>query len=155
MGAKSLACAQRIVEQHQAQFGVAPTPMKLLKLVYLAHAYMLSVKGKPLLDEPVLNRQYGPLVSSVYQDVRHYGDKPVKIVPSHDMRTHLNAEEDAIIDQVVRQFGRFTAITLSSAMHVPGTPWSISQASDLDVIPNTMIYQFYRKNMEQRVFSSL
>lgn len=47
MGSKSLAVAQYLVDQAPT----AVTPMKLLKLAYIAHGYMLGMHGEPLLDE--------------------------------------------------------------------------------------------------------
>ena len=155
MSIKSLSCAQYLVLAHQAQFGCQPTPMKLLKLVYLAHAYMLGHKSKPLLLEPVANGQYGPLVLSVYKAVRNFCDKPVTVVEGHEEDYPFTEDERFIMDGVVRQYGGYSAVTLSAAMHQPGSPWSVSQSADFEVIPNTLIYQFYRDNLAKRTFSTL
>ena len=79
MGAsKSLAVAQHMINRCTQAGDPAITPMQLIKLVYIAHGYMLGKHGRPLLDEAVQAWQYGPVVPSVYQAVKSFQSAPVR-----------------------------------------------------------------------------
>ncbi|MCC7437458.1 MAG: DUF4065 domain-containing protein [Armatimonadetes bacterium] len=46
--------------------GTALTPMKLLKLVYIAHGWHLGIMGKPLISDEVQAWKYGPVIPKLY-----------------------------------------------------------------------------------------
>ena len=100
MTTKSLAVAQYILDRCRASGDTAVTPMQLLKLVYIAHGHMLGEHGMPLLDEPIQAWQYGPVVNSVYQAVRHYGSAPVRSVCSRVDESAFSPEERRTMDMV-------------------------------------------------------
>lgn len=56
------------------------TPMQLIKLVYLAHCWMLALYSRPLIEEPIEAWKYGPVIPVLYHDIKHYGSNPVKEV---------------------------------------------------------------------------
>ncbi|MBV9510077.1 MAG: DUF4065 domain-containing protein, partial [Caulobacteraceae bacterium] len=53
------------------------TPMQLLKLVYIAHGWMLGLAGRPLIRDEVQAWQYGPVIPPLYNAVRSYRRDPV------------------------------------------------------------------------------
>ena len=53
------------------------TPMKLIKLTYIAHGWHLGLYDSELIDEPVYAWKYGPVVQSIYQDFKWYGDNQI------------------------------------------------------------------------------
>jgi uncharacterized phage-associated protein len=54
--------------------------LKLMKLVYISHGYMLALLDRTALD-PNLNRveawKYGPVIPSVYYAFNHYKGQPI------------------------------------------------------------------------------
>src|SRR5262245_26249764 len=52
-------------------------PLKLQKLLYFAHGWHLAITGAPLLDEPIEAWQYGPVVSSIYHEFKHFGSRAI------------------------------------------------------------------------------
>lgn len=154
MGSKSLAVAQYLVDQAPT----AVTPMKLLKLVYIAHGYMLGMHGAPLLDEQVQAWKFGPTVASVYQAVRDYCSSPVQtVVGAKAWGGEFTSRELAVMDTVLERYGRVNAVALSGATHRPGTPWAITWSSHEQntEISNDLITHFYRKLITLPVHSSL
>lgn len=156
MSKDARAVAQQILNECKAVGDDAVTPMQLLKLVYIAHGYMLGKLGVPLIKEPVEAWQYGPVVRSVYNAVRGFGSLPVPSVPNAPTEQFSDAEQQIIRD-VARKYGRADGIALSSATHQPGTPWSVtwSNAGKNAIISNDMIEAFYRWILSQPSHSML
>ncbi len=57
--------------------GIPVTPMKLVKLVYVAHGWYLGLTGEPLIAEGVQAWKYGPVVPSVYDKFKMYGGSAI------------------------------------------------------------------------------
>ena len=55
------------------------TPMKLIKLVYIAYGWNLVMnhKDKYLFEEPILAWDYGPVIPSLYYEFREFGKNPI------------------------------------------------------------------------------
>lgn len=152
MGVKTLSAAQYLVSNS----GKPVTPMRLLKLLYVAHGYSLGLHGVPLLDELVFAWQYGPIVPGAYQAVREFRSSPVTWVLGSCGET-LSDGEKAVLDRVLATYDLATAIQLSAAMHQPGSPWSIIWGSTghNTVIPDELIKIFYEKVLNQPTHSAL
>lgn len=125
------------------------TPMQLLKLVYIAHGWMLGFFGKPLINEDVEAWKYGPVIPELYQEVKNYGREKVRNeisswpIPS---RQSLNEEEKSVIHFVYKKYGNLDGIRLSMITHQKDTPWSdiFSHEGWGDVIPNDLIRNHYK-----------
>lgn len=156
MSKDARAVAQQILNECRAAGDPSVTPMQLLKLVYIAHGYMLGRHGVPLINEPVQAWQYGPVVRSVYQAIRGFRSQPVTHVPSAPP-VSFDDTEMAVMRDVARIYGRADGITLSSATHQPGTPWSVtwSNQGQNAEISDDMIEGFYRWILAQPTHSML
>lgn len=156
MSRDARAVAQQLLNECRAAGDPAVTPMQLLKLVYIAHGYMLGRHGVPLISEPVEAWQYGPVVRSVYQSVRDFRSSPVLHVPFAPP-IMFNPNEQGVIKDVARIYGRADGVTLSAATHQPGTPWSVTwnNQGKNAVISNDMIEGFYRWLLSQPTHSML
>lgn len=154
--AKSLAAAQFILDSCAVSGDQSVTPMQLIKLVYIAHGYMLGRHGTPLLHEAVEAWQYGPVVPSVYHAVKMFRSSPVTHVPGaieHD----FSASEREIMEAVAEVYGKINAIQLSSATHKLGTPWRQTwEAFGKNApISNDLIEAFYGDLMNKTAISAL
>jgi uncharacterized phage-associated protein len=103
--------------------GDALTPMQLLKLVYMAHGWMLGLVGRPLIKEEVEAWQYGPVIPELYNAIRRYKSQPVS-EPIEGVDGYLDAEEMHIIDQVYEIYGHRSGPALSRLTHQPDSPWA-------------------------------
>ena len=148
---KAVAVANKILELAKDNNDDSITPMQLIKLVYLSHAWMLGLYGRPLIREHVQAWQYGPVIRPVYEAVKKYRDRPV-VYPLHNhfgkaIESDFNDEELDIIRQVYEMYGEWDGITLSRLTHKSGSPWDItwSQHGQNAVISNDLIEHHYKK----------
>lgn len=106
------------------EVGVSLTPMQLIKLVYLAHGWMLALYGRPLIRDAVQAWKYGPVIPVLYKQLRRFKADAVSgrlAVPDYQ---DFDAEEEDIIKQTFENYGRKSAAYLSALTHMPGSPWS-------------------------------
>lgn len=139
--------------QKSLDTGIEVTPMKLLKLVYISHGWSLALLDAPLIDEAVEAWTYGPVIPSLYRELKEYGRARVtKLVTSFDWNsfkfssTPVVPEEDAgvqkLLNYVWQGYGHNTGLHLSAITHEPGTPWS--QTPHNGIIPQNTIKEHYR-----------
>jgi uncharacterized phage-associated protein len=132
------------------------TPMQLIKLVYIANGYMLGLYGKTLYDESVQAWRYGPVIPSVYKAVRSFGSN--KIEDLDDVADgEFDSDETHVMDMVADVYGQYDGLTLSSATHMPNTPWSITweQSKANAHISDDLIENFYKGILQQGSHSSI
>jgi uncharacterized phage-associated protein len=128
------------------------TPLKLLKLVYIAHGWSFPFLKQPLLAEPPQAWQYGPVVPSLYREISKFRAGPItEDVPDTDPQ-QLAPEAAALIQNVYDTYSRYSAIQLSNMTHMPNTPWSEawSARGKNAVIPNDRIAAHYQHLLETR-----
>ena len=121
------------------------TPMQLIKLVYLAHGWMLAAIGRPLLEESVEAWEYGPVLRSLYEKVKTFRSQPV-VGPLCEDCDDIDSEADDIINQVFGLYGHLDGISLSSLTHQADTPWDVTWRSlgKNGVISNDLIESHFR-----------
>lgn len=135
------------------------TPLKLQKLVYIAHGWHLALYGDPLVgDEYAEAWQYGPVFPSLYHEFKDLDARPVRrkatdfdldldlfvpVVPHNDKQT------TALLDRIWDVYGRSTAGQLSTLCHEDDTPWAKIYAKvggkRNTHIPDEAIADYYKK----------
>jgi uncharacterized phage-associated protein len=126
--------------------GIVVDPLKLQKLVYLAHGWHLAFLDAPLIKEGVEAWRYGPVVPSLYRQFRHLGVSPITAeapLPSSDIEQISQPSLD-LINQVWQIYGRKSGLELSMLTHEPGYAWDIIRSARPDdwnspSIPNDYI----------------
>lgn len=126
------------------------TPMKLQKLMFYAQSWSLKIYDEPIFDDFFAKWQYGPVIPSLYHDVKIYGSSPIKrkiasvimgdegklavapIVPVNDKKVNT------LIDRIVEVYGALRGTQLSYLTHLPGTAWSRTE-KDGAVINNDLL----------------
>ena len=154
------------------------TPMKLQKLLYFAQGWYLAIQDKPLFSETVEAWKYGPVVPTIYRELRKYGSKPIEgrakdiredfldldissepllyapNVPSDDKDTRK------FLEKIYDVYGKFTGSKLSAMSHVKGGPWHKTVAEYEPDIPLGLDISFtdlkaHFKNLAERQRSVL
>ena len=138
--------------------GIELTPMKLVKLVFIAHGWHLGIEGEPLINEVVQAWKYGPVISSVYHDFKKFGTFQItepKFIPDCNYQ-EIDIDTILILDRVWEQYNRFTGPQLSNLTHQPNTPWDIiwNQENGKNeisaIIPNELIRKYYKSKADNQ-----
>jgi uncharacterized phage-associated protein len=135
--------------------GLSLTNLKLHKLLYLAHGLMLAKYERPLLDdEPFAAWKYGPVVESLYHDLKVFGsntinaDSPfIASWPSLERRS----QEEHAVESILKQFGAKSAGTLIDITHRPDGPWhSVFDAYTPSItIDDDKIKEYFKKHLKK------
>lgn len=155
--------------------GKTLNPMKLQKLVYIAHGWHLAIRRYPLIRESVEAWKYGPVIADLYHEFKKFGNMPIteRATEIKSSRTtggvfsiRISIEEPTVdrcaddpedtgrfLDRVWDVYRDFTAVQLSNMTHEPGTPWHETRQRYRNKrsvsIPDETIEAYYRKRVEQ------
>ena len=140
--------------QRATDSGRQLTPMQVQKLTYLCHSWMLGLYEKPMIKQPVVAWQYGPVITDVYGSLRRYGREPVRRLISFDDSDEpdFTTEESDLIDQVWSVYGNLSGTQLSRMTHASGTPWSVTyeRSGKHGIVSDNLIEDFYKEKARNR-----
>ncbi len=139
-------------------------PMRVQKLLFIAHGRSLCDWGTPLVDEPVEAWQWGPVFRSLYPDLKLFGKKPIPQpiyssagddfwIPTVDPDDGHTVD---LLHRVWTAFGSKSAIQLSRAMHLRGSPWfetrrregiKDGEPSNIEIDP-VLIIEYFKNNFK-------
>lgn len=136
-------------------------PMKIQKLVYLAHGWSLALLGKPLITDKIEAWKYGPVIRSLYSTFADAGSGPISrpalearwvnkrleytISRIEGIDEWSNQGVKNLLEEVWRVYSGFTAFQLSNYSHEPGSPWAQTWQPGVDglVIPDEVIKTYF------------
>lgn len=134
------------------------TPMKLIKLCYIAQGVYLVAHNEKLFDGNFEAWKYGPVAPSLYQEFKDYGDKVVsryggELVLTNDSNVpdypHVSKSDKNILDildMVWDQFKSWTATELSAWTHREGSAWSFAIMKGMNApIPDDALKREFSK----------
>lgn len=160
--------------------GVEISPMKLQKLIYFSHGWHLAVTDKPLIDEQIEAWQYGPVVPTLFHDLKKYGNQSISepimeyrnlntesvkewafevVEPSMDQGGTSEELEmaKAVIDKSWEEYGKLSAVRLSNMSHEVGGPWDKvmgmyggNPPKSTD-IPESIMRDHFKKSLNQNL----
>lgn len=153
----STRAANLVLDEAQRQ-GRTVTPLQVLKLVYISHGMMLGRYGAPLIGDNIQAWQYGPVVSSLYGNMKRYGSGPVtgRLPTTMFDRGEPTEAERATIQGVFATYGQFSGPALSNLTHRPGSPWSQVWRPGVPnlIIPNDLIRRHYSDAIARGVLNA-
>ena len=131
MAYSSIAVANFFVQKAIEAKATDLSPMKLQKLVYFAHGWYLALNKKPLLTDRIEAWQYGPVISTLYHETKKWGNSSINsqiqlfdysrlqyFTPTVD-----DQETIEFLDSIWKAYAKHSAIKLSNATHLEGSPW--------------------------------
>lgn len=137
--------------------------LKLQKLLYYCQAYSLALTGQPLFDEEIEAWSYGPVVPSIYQEYKRYGNSNMPVRDIKSCAGIGNETAEGIARLVKRQKGIYTGFALIRQTHGE-TPWReaiqvhqnapISNQSMLDYFADKVCEEL-PKDEEDRLWASV
>ena len=124
------------------------TLLKLIKITYIAHGWMLAIYNRPLISEDVEAWKYGPVIPELYREIKHFGKRRVDKLDDI-YKAELDAEEESIVKQTYDKYSKFTAPQLVGLTHKEKTPWfNVTEGGRYIgrglVIENSEIGDYYR-----------
>jgi len=140
--------ANEFLERGQGDL-VSIQPMKLQKLLYLAHGWHLLFLNDPLIAQPIEAWKYGPVIPSIYRQFKDFKGDPITRFALVDP-TFLKpgAVQSALIDSVWETYKDKSGIYLSMLTHEAGSAWDIARRESKwysPVIPNELIREEFAK----------
>ena len=72
----SISIANKLIEIAESD-GKFLTPMKLLKLAYICHGWMLALHDRPLIFDEIHAWKYGPIIPKLYQKIQKHRNDPI------------------------------------------------------------------------------
>lgn len=142
------------------------TNLKLQKLVYFAHGWYLAYKNEPLIMEPVECWVWGPVIKTIYDNFKKYGNQVItekatdlewkegkRFIPYTPYIEEHDVFTKGLLDAIKEIHGKLSAIQLSNATHLEGTPWDTTKKKYGGIrlgciIDNELIKTYFKQQME-------
>ncbi|CAI9831959.1 MAG: DUF4065 domain-containing protein [Nitrosopumilus sp.] len=140
------------------------TPLQVLKLAYLSHGYTLAITGKPLFSDMVVAGKLGPTIPTLDYAIREHGGAAIPRLYScgtpvispdigrriEELGGQFTPNNRAIVDQMVRTFGKYEGADLASHLNKDGTPWSetIKASGEDSRIEDARLEAYFKKELE-------
>jgi uncharacterized phage-associated protein len=129
------------------------SPMKLQKLMFFAYGLYLASKNEPLFSDRFEVWPYGPVISELYHTLKGYGSRPIdRPILELDLKTMqlLTPEIDpkekellTFLEAFWDTYHNYTAIQLSNATHMEGTPWKEALDKVESVISDESMKEYF------------
>lgn len=128
------------------------TPMKLIKLTYIAYGWYLALSdGEQLVNEEPQAWDLGPVLPTLYHSLKQYGGSKVKdpIPVKRDNKDKITDEDADFLDFIWRNYGEHSGVELSAITHTKGSPWSEIYPKGYNLkIPKDLIKKHYKEKMD-------
>ena len=138
------------------------SPMKLIKLVYIAYGWGLAALDKKFFSEPIYAWRHGPVIESLYHEFKSFRASPITTysvtldldtVELIEPRIDKNEKEENFILQTVWDvYKRYSATALRNKTHEPGTPWDevykAGEQSSIE-IPDSLIKEHFSSKIRE------
>ena len=119
--------------QRGEEDGIPITPLKLIKLVYIAYGWNIALTGKRLFEEPIEAWKHGPVIESLYHEFKHFKNSPIdEWAEDFDFESQegtipkvsiADKDTNLILSKVWVAYSRFGAWVLRNKTHEVGSPW--------------------------------
>jgi uncharacterized phage-associated protein len=130
--------------------GIPMPPMKLLKLIYIAHGYFLGFTDKPLFKNEIQAWKYGPVIPDLYFIIKRFSNQNVgsDVIDLYS-ENELKPSDYKFVQSVWNAYKRFDGLQLSSKTHEDNTPWYKSFVElKSNIIDNFTIKKYYKELIE-------
>lgn len=121
------------------------TPLKLLKLVYIAHGWHLGLAGISLVNEAVEAWKHGPVIPEIYHRYKWFGGDPIAY-RSDDLSKWLEKDLSQFLEAINQRYGQLSVSRLYHITHKQGSPWqqTVDRYGLDTVIPTEIIRKHYQ-----------
>lgn len=127
------------------------TPMKLLKLTYIAYGWYLAVTDnkEKLLNEQPVAWNLGPVFPSLYSNIKKsYSDLIIKKKIPTLVSEQISKKDEGFLDKIWTIYGKHDGVYLSALTHQSGTPWSDVYCKECNsILSDESIYNHYKAKL--------
>ncbi|KFA58972.1 hypothetical protein A9G48_02840 [Gilliamella sp. wkB18] len=137
MAYSTIAVANTILELAEKK-NIKISPMKMQKLIYYAQAWYYYLNNEPLIDEHFSRWQYGPVIPSLYHELKYYGANDIT---SKIVNFEFGYDDGVVVEPIIKDkligrhldkilevYGSYSAQELSNMTHQEGTAWALKGA---------------------------
>lgn len=142
----AIVAANHIIQWHLSR-QLPITPLRVIKLTYMANGFYLALFERSIFSESVQAWKYGTMIASLYGAFGDYGSKSIKRpFLFAEIVTHKTVIE--VLDKTCDEFKHFTDIQLSAWCQEPS--WACSHSYSLENnIPNDLIMDFFKSKLKK------
>ena len=142
--------ANYFIEKHSKDGEL--TPMKLLKLTYIAYGWYLAVTNntKRLLNEQPVAWDLGPVFPSLYSNIKRSYEKwhITKKIPT-SFSENIDQQDKTFLDKIWNLYGKHDGEYLSALTHQDETPWSKVYCKDCNsILSDESIFEHYKSKLK-------
>ncbi|WP_418146126.1 type II toxin-antitoxin system antitoxin SocA domain-containing protein [Variovorax paradoxus] len=131
------------------------SPMKLQKLLFFLHGWMLATTGRPAIDEDFRAWTYGPVAPTLYDKLKGFGSGSItQYVQDFDpysrqftalVVSDTQTDFQRALDLTWEKYIGISALSLSAMTHEANSPWDITyrSAGRDAAIPNDLIQRHF------------
>lgn len=153
---KAIQVAKYILNLINEDYGETISNLKLQKILYYIQGYFLAYFDKPLFEDKIVAWAYGPVVPSVYNEYKQYGNNslPVHEITQEEYYLFINSlskNELNLIQQVFETYIDYSAYNLVNMTHSE-TPWNsalIDGKATGNEIDNDIIKFFFKSKISK------
>ncbi|MCY4320403.1 MAG: DUF4065 domain-containing protein [Alphaproteobacteria bacterium] len=167
MGYSAKEIANFFLERY-SKYGI--TPLKLQKLIYIAHGWCLGLYDIALVwDEYAEAWEYGPVFPSIYHEFKEFGRGPIsrmateikmnenyELVEKTPKIKKQDKETRRLLERIWEIHGDHSGLFLSSLTHEKNSPWYETVKSKNGTlkknehIPNEVILKYYKEKLNDK-----
>ena len=133
--------------------GVVVDHLKIQKLVYFQQGWFLATRDRPAVGELFEAWPYGPVLSTLYNDFKGYGSKPIDSyaididpITGDNKALMVNSIDTFFYDvfnKVWERYKKYNGLYLSNLTHAPRTPWSKARERGDNYLKNDEIKEHF------------
>jgi uncharacterized phage-associated protein len=129
-------------------------PLKLQKIVYLAHGWSLVLRGKPLIKQNVEAWRYGPVVPALYREFKEFGASPIRRRAKVPENIELDDDTKNLLDIVWERYKSLSGVQLSAITHEPNSAWALTMRDagpfGTSTISDELIIDEFQRRRQQK-----
>lgn len=127
------------------------TPMKLIKLTYLAYGWYLALNNgnQTLINEKPQAWDYGPVFPSLYDSLKRFGRTEIDSILPYENEEVIESVDAKFLNKIWSLYGKYDGVQLSAMTHSEGTPWrKVYKRGCNYIIPDDAILAHYQPKLK-------
>lgn len=123
------------------------TNLKAQKLLYYAQGVSYATLGAPLFADDFEAWQHGPVIPSLYDELKKFGNNQIKINTEYDDNLFSREQLDSIV-RTYKTFGQYSAWKLRDMTHQE-LPWKNTKRNH--TIPKDLIKSYFTERYAKTI----